>query len=76
MRCDKLKPATRSKPRGLLSEGDVFLHDNVRPPTAAHTVERLQKFNFEVLTHPTLTFPNRLCFGPVEKRCLARSSAK
>ena len=48
----KLKPAIRSKRRGLLSKGVVLLHDNARPHTAAHTAETLQKLNFEVLDHP------------------------
>ena len=30
----------------------MLLHDNVRPHTAAHTVETLQKLNFDVLAHP------------------------
>ena len=47
-----LKPEIRSRRRGQLSKGIVLLHDNARPHTAAHTVETLQKLNFEVLAHP------------------------
>ncbi|RZF31922.1 hypothetical protein LSTR_LSTR011519 [Laodelphax striatellus] len=49
----KLKPAIRSKPRGLLSKGVVLLHDNARQHTAAHTAETLRKLKSEVLDHPT-----------------------
>jgi histone-lysine N-methyltransferase SETMAR len=28
------------------------LHDNVRPHTAAHTIERFRQLNFEVLKYP------------------------
>lgn len=52
MLCNHLRPAIRSKRRGLLSKGVLLLHDNARPHTAAHTVETLQRLNFEVLDHP------------------------
>ena len=48
---DKVKPAIRSKRRGLLSKGVVLLHDNARPHTAAHTAETLRKLKFEVMAH-------------------------
>ena len=37
MLADRLKPAIRSKRRGLLSKGVVLWHENDRPHTAAHT---------------------------------------
>ena len=46
---DILKPAIRSKRRGLLSKGVVLLHDNARPHTAAHTAETHRKLKFEVM---------------------------
>jgi histone-lysine N-methyltransferase SETMAR len=49
---DELKPAIRTKCRGLMSKGVALLHDNARPHTAAHTVETLHHLNFEVLEHP------------------------
>ena len=49
---DRLKPPIRSKRRGLLSKGVVFLHDNSRPHTAAHTAETLRNLKFEVMIHP------------------------
>ena len=52
MLTDMLKPAIRSKRRGLLSKGVVLLHDNARSQTAAHTVETLRKLKFEVMAHP------------------------
>ena len=48
MLIDRLKPANRSKHRGLLSKSVVFLHDNARP----HTAEMLQKLKFEIMAHP------------------------
>ena len=49
---DRLKPAIRSKRRGLLLKGVVLLHDNACPHTAARTAEMLQKLKFEVMAHP------------------------
>ena len=51
MLTDRLKPAIRSKRRGLLSKV-LLLHDNARPHTAAHTAETLRKLKFEVIAHP------------------------
>ena len=46
---DRLKPAIRSKRRGLLSKVVVLLHDNSR--RSANTAETLRKLKFEVMTH-------------------------
>ena len=53
MLTDRLKPAIRSKRRGLLLKSVVLLHDNARPHTAAHTTETLGKLKFEVMAHPS-----------------------
>jgi histone-lysine N-methyltransferase SETMAR len=50
MQCDKLKPAIRSKRRGLLPEGVVFY--DIAHSHTAHTVETRKRLNFEVLKHP------------------------
>lgn len=72
----KLKPAIRSKRRGLLSKGVVLLHDNARPHTAAHTAETLQKLNFEVLDHPPyspdLAPSDFHLFGPLKEAIRGR----
>ena len=39
MLTERLKPAIRSKRRGLLSKGVVFLHDNASLHAAANTAE-------------------------------------
>jgi histone-lysine N-methyltransferase SETMAR len=52
MLANELKPAIRSKRRGLLSKGVLLLHDNGRLHTAAHTVDTLRTLKFEVLKHP------------------------
>jgi hypothetical protein len=49
MLIDCLKPAIRSKRRGLLSKDVVLLHDN----TAAYTAEALWKHKFDVMAHPS-----------------------
>ena len=67
----RLKPEIRSKRRGKLSKCIVLLHDNARSHTAAHTVETLQKLNFEVLDHPpysTNVAPSDYhMFGPLKE---------
>jgi hypothetical protein len=52
MLVNELKPAIRSKRRGLLSKTVLLLNDNARPHTAAHTVDTLRALKFEVLNHP------------------------
>jgi hypothetical protein len=42
----ELKPAIRSKCRGMLSNGVVLKHDNAQPHTAAATVEMIRKLKF------------------------------
>jgi len=49
---EKLKPAIRSKHRGMLTDGVVLHRDNARPHTAAATVETIRKLKFELLPHP------------------------
>jgi transposase len=76
---DKLKPAIRTKRRGLLSEGVALLHDNARPHTAAHTVETLRQLNFEVLKHPPyssdLAPSDYHLFGPLKDALRGRHFA-
>ena len=47
-----LRPAIRTKRRGLLTRGVILLHDNARPHSAAQTVEELQRLKFEMMEHP------------------------
>ena len=72
----RLKPEIRSKHQGQLSKGIVLLHDNARPHTAAHTVETLQKLNFEVLAHPPyspdLAPSDCHLFGPLKEALRGR----
>jgi len=49
---NNLKPAVRTKRRGLLSKKVLLLPDNARPQTASHTVETINHLGFEVLEHP------------------------
>ena len=71
-----LLSAIRSKRRGLLSKGVVLLHDNARPYTAAHTAETLQKFKFEVMSHPPYSPDLDPCdyhlFGPLKEALRGR----
>jgi len=52
MLVNELKPAIRSKRRGLLSKRVLLLHDNAPTHMAAHTVDTLRALQFEVLKHP------------------------
>jgi [histone H3]-lysine36 N-dimethyltransferase SETMAR len=76
MLIDELKPAIRSKRRGVLSKGVLLLHDNARPHTAAHTVETIQKLKFEVLDHPPyspdLAPSDYHLFGPLKESLRGR----
>ncbi|PNF22874.1 hypothetical protein B7P43_G14964, partial [Cryptotermes secundus] len=66
-----LKPAIRSKRRGLLSKGLVLLQDSARPHAAAHTAETLQKLKFDVMAHPLyspdLAPSDYHLFGPLKE---------
>jgi hypothetical protein len=66
-----LKPAIRSKRKGILSEGVLLLHDNARPHTAARTLETLRKLKWEVMEHPAhssdLVLSDFYLFGPLKE---------
>jgi histone-lysine N-methyltransferase SETMAR len=47
-----LRPAIKSKGRGLLSTGVLLQHDNAWPRTASSTVATIQDLSFECLPHP------------------------
>ena len=47
-----LKPAIRSKCRGLLMTGVLLQHDNVQPHTAHATAATIEDMHFERLPHP------------------------
>ena len=47
-----LRPAIKSKRRGLLSTGVLLQHDNARSHTARSTVTTIQDLSFECLPHP------------------------
>jgi hypothetical protein len=48
---EDMKPAIRSKRRGMLTDGAVLLHDISRPQTVAATVEMIRTLKFELLPH-------------------------
>ena len=71
MLTDRLNPAIRSKPRGLLSKGVVLLHENGCPHTSAHTAEMLRKLKFEAMARPPyspdLALSDYHLFGPIKE---------
>jgi len=79
MLVNELKPAIRSKRRGLLSKRVLLLHDNARPHTAAHTVDTLRALKFEVLEHPPYSpdlAPSAFhLFGPMKEHCRGQKFA-
>lgn len=50
---DRLRQAIRKKRPGLLSDGIILLHDNATPHTASCTRHWLDRYNWEVLDHPS-----------------------
>jgi histone-lysine N-methyltransferase SETMAR len=79
MLVNEMKPAIRSKRRGLLSKRVLLLHDNARPHTAAHTVDTLRALKFEVLKHPPcspdLAPSDFNLFGPIKEHLLGQKFA-
>lgn len=74
---NNLRPAIRTKRRGLLSQGVILFHDNARPhSTPAKTVEALQDLRFEVLEHPPyspdLAPSDFYLFGPLKEALRGR----
>ena len=49
---NRLKPAIRSKRRGLSSSDACLQHVNALPHTARHTVKQIQDFKLQVLHRP------------------------
>ena len=48
----KLRRAIQNRRRGMLSKGVSILHDNARPNAALQTVTLLQRFGWNIITHP------------------------
>ena len=73
---NSLRPAIRTKRRGLLSRGIILLHDNARSHSAAKTVEALQQLNFEILEYPLyspdLAPSDFHLFGPMKEALRGR----
>ena len=73
-----LRPAIKSKRRGLLSSGVLLQHDNARPHTARTTVATITDLHFECLPHPPyspdLAPSDFHMFGPLKKQWEERSS--
>ena len=66
-----LRPAIKSKRRGLLSTGILLQHDNARPHTACTTVATINDLHFECLPHPAyspdLAPSDFHMFGPLKE---------
>jgi len=76
---NELKPAMRTKRRGLLSKRVLLIHDNARPHEAAHTVDTLRALKFEVLKHPPyspdLAPSDFNLFGPLKEHLRSQKFA-
>jgi hypothetical protein len=48
----KLHRAIQNKRRGMLSRGNVMIHDNARPRTASATQNLITTFGWEQFDHP------------------------
>jgi len=72
-----LRPAIKSKGRGLLSTGVLLQHDNARPHTARSTVATTQDLSFECLPHPPYSpdlVPSDFhVFGPLKEEMGGKS---
>lgn len=79
MLANKLKPASRTKRRGLLSKQVLLLHDNAHLDAAANTVKTLGKLGSKVLEHPgsspDLASSYYSLFGPLKEAFLGRRFA-
>lgn len=68
---DRLREAVRRKRPGLLSNGVILLHDNATPHTAGTTRLWLDRYNWEVLDHPSHSPDLAPCdfhlFGPLKR---------
>ncbi|XP_035232758.1 histone-lysine N-methyltransferase SETMAR-like, partial [Stegodyphus dumicola] len=67
----RLRRSIKNKRPGLLTEGVVLLHDNVRPHVSRVTHMELFKFKWETLDHPPYSPDMSPCdfyvFGPLKK---------
>jgi histone-lysine N-methyltransferase SETMAR len=66
-----LKPAIRSKRRGVLSSGVLLQHDNVRPHTGRATAKKIMDLRLECILHPAyspdLAPSDYHVFGPLKE---------
>jgi len=72
-----LRPAIKSKRRGLLRTGVLLQHDNARPHNARSTIATIQDLSFECLPHPLyspdLAPSNFQVFGPLKEAMEGKS---
>ncbi|GFO08246.1 craniofacial development protein 2-like [Plakobranchus ocellatus] len=68
---DRLKEAIRRKRPGLLRRGVVLQHDNATPHSANLTQQWLQRYGWEILSHPAhspdLSPSDFHLFGPLQR---------
>jgi len=66
-----LRPAIKSKRRGLLSTGVLLQHENARPHNTRSTIATIQDLSFECLPHPPyspdLSPSDFHVFGPLKE---------
>jgi histone-lysine N-methyltransferase SETMAR len=75
-----LKPAIRSKRRGLLSSVALLQHDNARPHTARATAKKITDLRLECIAHPAyspdLAPSDYHVFGPPKEAGISEALAR
>ncbi|GFV71465.1 mariner Mos1 transposase [Trichonephila clavipes] len=76
---NKLRRAIQNKRRGMLTKGVRFHHDNARPHTANRTTALVERFGWEMVSHPPYSpdlAPSDFHLFPELKKTLAEPNSR